>query len=1124
MTSYYECNYEIEPANAANFNLYGELSENMQEINKIGLNGYAIDCFAEYNVRNMDDSNISKIPQKYLMPRDNPADFAKGIPIECPPKPEKPPKFSYVKEKVETPRDPSAMTEKELKIQADMKAKDIIDEMHMAIIEAQGNIAHILTCMKQDLCAILPCNALPEEERILKNGNAHEIAAVLKVLMERSNRAAERIIVSSKFYAASNVMLRYKRENPDIDFSKYEKQFFFGAEKSDEAKKIGESDEKQNLIGNILLNSAESIKTPPESLPGGLKASKKLEAEANDCIDILNQLFPSNELFDEISDNFAVFPKNDSLNSQKKAKYACGDRVVSLTMAIAAHYMDAVGFEEEADKLLSASPKSWKVPPGAILKVLVLFSFSGEKMRPSTFKNKFAGYDIGLLLSNPEISLESLNASNISRVLERLGLCDSEAFTAKLAQKLLDVMELVSTRLHADTTSVSFYGEFKGKRDMKKGAKKSCKLAKKPEAKEENAEIAKPEAKEENAEIAKSEAKEESAEIAKPAYGHSKDHKDDCKQVNIGHIVDENGMIMYVKVMDGNTSDVSWNKYVVEYIQLNYDKLKGMTLVADSKLITQELVESMNSEGKSINFVSRMPFLFGNHLQTKSVDKACEDDASIKNGDAVRTEDGSLMLSQAKILEKLNNIMEKHIKACMEAKPKFFGSIKQIENYIKKISRKDPLFFDEYEAVFDPTLKYARKEGEKQPEPQIDEQRWRLQYNGTEKDEEQCRIYAENIEFHRIMEWEDIGKIGSGKNCSTYRACFKRLPLYGSEISVVVYESSAMAEKANQCLEFKQIGHIENVVKDINKSGRKSSIINNNDEKSVEGGARSGGISENAAKYENIEECVDEEDCENYANHAKYGNKADIENTIKRANPIVFDEPAKAGEYINAHKHADPLFIDNYSCEYLAETVNLPGAQPKNGPKRTRLKETWTVKYVGTIFDAEARDEYMRAKSHIVLISNDAKLNAKDMASFYKGQDVVERSFRQLKAPNLAYALYLHNPPRIKGLIAVYTIAQQISAIIAHFLKKGSEAYKEANNVSSIAFSHNRKLQNPSIEQFQKSANHVTFKKASDGTNDLLISSDNLDNLEDSKIFLELSGHTIEDVLEKLQFKQDQRS
>lgn len=140
-------------------------------------------------------------------------------------------------------------------------------------------------------------------------------------------------------------------------------------------------------------------------------------------------------------------------------------------------------------------------------------------------------------------------------------------------------------RLHADTTTVSFYGEYDtGKMDL---------------------------------------TAEEKAELLQIERGYNKDGRPECRQVVVGQIVNEAGIPILQKVQNGSTPDVTWNARAIEYLRQVQEKgFRYGVFVADSKLVTHALVISMNDPERRIPFVSRCPSNFEGKLEERCILKA----------------------------------------------------------------------------------------------------------------------------------------------------------------------------------------------------------------------------------------------------------------------------------------------------------------------------------------------------------------------------------------------------------------------------------------------------------------------------------------------------------------------
>lgn len=142
--------------------------------------------------------------------------------------------------------------------------------------------------------------------------------------------------------------------------------------------------------------------------------------------------------------------------------------------------------------------------------------------------------------------------------------------------------------MHSDTTSITFFGNFQG---SIKG--------------EDNQETNK--------------------EPINITYGHNKDHRPDCKQMVLGQITNEVGVALCSHPMDGNTSDVTWNKKALELVKEIQQEMEigDAIYIADCKLVTMKLFLSMVDD---IFFISRVPSRFDNKLQARIRREAYEAD------------------------------------------------------------------------------------------------------------------------------------------------------------------------------------------------------------------------------------------------------------------------------------------------------------------------------------------------------------------------------------------------------------------------------------------------------------------------------------------------------------------
>ncbi len=93
-----------------------------------------------------------------------------------------------------------------------------------------------------------------------------------------------------------------------------------------------------------------------------------------------------------------------------------------------------------------------------------------------------------------------------------------------------------------------------------------------------------------------------------PAYGgNAKDGHNDRVQLSLSHVVDRNGIPVVSSSYDGNTSDITMNKDMIEFLARELD-MKRCILMADSKLCVKDVLNSLISSGTA--FVTKVPVNF----------------------------------------------------------------------------------------------------------------------------------------------------------------------------------------------------------------------------------------------------------------------------------------------------------------------------------------------------------------------------------------------------------------------------------------------------------------------------------------------------------------------------------
>lgn len=136
-----------------------------------------------------------------------------------------------------------------------------------------------------------------------------------------------------------------------------------------------------------------------------------------------------------------------------------------------------------------------------------------------------------------------------------------------------------------------------------------------------------------------------------------------------------------------------------------------------------------------------------------------------------------------------------------------------------------------------------------------------------------------------------------------------------------------------------------------------------------------------------------------------------------------------------------------YQCSWIVEKETKekwPRGRRKAGAV-PKIEERYRLR-AEAISQKEKEAEYdLRKNSCIVLISNVGEEVAgnRKLLQTYKGQQVVENSFRELKSPSMASVIYLKNPERIQALSMLLSFVLLVRAIIQYRMRERLKKFKE---------------------------------------------------------------------------------
>jgi len=220
----------------------------------------------------------------------------------------------------------------------------------------------------------------------------------------------------------------------------------------------------------------------------------------------------------------------------------------------------------------------WKVPPSKLARSIILTPFLRVDKRCPLFRveDGFEGMDLNLLFEGNYL-LGDFNDDQLGKLLDRINEFGNTDLFSRIAFNAYTNFKIpVSHILHGDTTSHVLFGKYE-----------VC--------------------------------EQEGYEGLSVTYGHSKDNHPELKQVMTGMLADEYGIPIYEQTLNGNTSDSTWIKSAIRYLQnLLGDERSGYTFIADSKLVNKKNLELIFADEDPIKFISSCPSNFFSKIAEKT--------------------------------------------------------------------------------------------------------------------------------------------------------------------------------------------------------------------------------------------------------------------------------------------------------------------------------------------------------------------------------------------------------------------------------------------------------------------------------------------------------------------------
>ncbi|MDE7200723.1 MAG: DUF4277 domain-containing protein, partial [Lachnospiraceae bacterium] len=130
-----------------------------------------------------------------------------------------------------------------------------------------------------------------------------------------------------------------------------------------------------------------------------------------------------------------------------------------MILTLAHSVMKQLGPAEYINDNVSWDPDYWEVSPGDLAQLLVLSTFTDIRIPLTHLEDRFEGIDVSFFLSSASKSA-TVNSFNTGRALERMRQSDPEKMYQVMALSAIKQAGNPTERLHADTTTISFYGEY----------------------------------------------------------------------------------------------------------------------------------------------------------------------------------------------------------------------------------------------------------------------------------------------------------------------------------------------------------------------------------------------------------------------------------------------------------------------------------------------------------------------------------------------------------------------------------------------------------------------------------------------------------------------------------------
>jgi transposase len=256
-------------------------------------------------------------------------------------------------------------------------------------------------------------------------------------------------------------------------------------------------------------------------------------------------------------------PEEEGKESKKRVRKIIPERIDHLGLVAAG--IRELKIIEYFDKKLPKSSHH-KVSHGQSIASMILMGLGYVNRRVYMTPQFFRGKSMERLIGEG-LNPEDFNDDVIGRSLDAIyEYGATELFLELILEILPQLTQGKDQRFHADTTSISLYGDYTFESE---------------------------------------ETEEETIDIT---YGYSKDHRQDLKQIMLSLVTNQDGIPFYVEPLSGNASDketlIRAIKETVKNVQKELEENQKVLYIADSALYTEKNIETL---GENTPFITHVP-------------------------------------------------------------------------------------------------------------------------------------------------------------------------------------------------------------------------------------------------------------------------------------------------------------------------------------------------------------------------------------------------------------------------------------------------------------------------------------------------------------------------------------